>query len=68
MSKIVEMDVLCETASALVAYLVERYTDWPLAELEVVADNGDIGYSDRVQTLFGNVLDILDDQINGETK
>lgn len=53
-------DVLCEQASIVTEYIVKTYTDYPLDELEKVAPNGDLGYSDRVQDIFNNVLDLID--------
>lgn len=66
MSRIVEMDVMCDIASAIVEYIVTYHTDIPLAELEVEQENGDILYSDRVQDIFNNVLDIVDSNLNGD--
>ena len=54
------MDELCEQASAVVDYIVRYHTDIPVEELEVVAENGDVMYSDRVQDIFNNVLDLID--------
>ena len=54
------MDVLCEQASAVVEYIVLNYTDIPAEELAITDDNGDILYSDRVQDIFNNVLDLID--------
>lgn len=53
-------DILCEQASNVVDYIVRYHTDIPVEELEVVADNGDVMYSDRVQDIFNNVLDLID--------
>lgn len=60
----VDMDVMSETASEIVDYIVAHHTDWSLNELEVKQPNGDINYSERVQNVFNNVLDILDDKLN----
>ena len=61
---IVSMDVMCELSSELTAYIVKSFTTIPLEELEVIAPNGDLIYSDRVQTIFNNVLDTVDDSLN----
>lgn len=66
MSRLVEMDMMCELASDIVEYIVTYHTDIPLAELEVTEENGDLRYSDRVQDIFNEVLDIVDEDLNGE--
>lgn len=53
-------DILCEQASNVVDYIVRCRTDIPVEELEVVQENGDVMYSDRVQDIFNNVLDLID--------
>lgn len=53
-------DILCEQASNVVDYIVRCHTDIPVEELEVVQENGDVMYSDRVQDIFNNVLDLID--------
>lgn len=58
------MDIMCEQASAVVEYIVKVHTDIPIDELALVSDSGDIVYSDRVQDIFNNVLDLIEE--NGE--
>jgi len=66
MSRLVEMDTVCELSSNIVEYIVRNFTQIPLNELEVEQDNGDIMYSDRVQDIFNNVLDTVDSTLNGD--
>ena len=53
-------DILCEQASNVVEYIVKYHTDIPLEELYLTDNNGDTVYSDRVQDIFNNVLDLID--------
>ena len=58
-------DILCELASAI----VERqfYKDNAFNDLEhsYKADNGDIMYKEEVQDEFNEVLDLIDNILNG---
>jgi hypothetical protein len=58
-----EMDQKCDLASSITAYIVQYHTDYPLTELEETQDNGDIRYSDRVQDIFNEVLDLIDEEV-----
>jgi len=60
----VETDVLCELASAI----VERQwykTHWESENHSYEAENGDIHYIDEVQDEFNEVLDLIEGVLNG---
>lgn len=61
MKRVVELDVLCDMASAI----VEREWDKTHEEPHTIEEsNGDVHYIDEVQDEFNQVLDILDDICN----
>lgn len=62
---LVPMDMISDATSEIVEYIVRHHTNYPLEELEVV-DGDEIRYSDRVQDIYNNVLDIIDNEINGD--
>jgi hypothetical protein len=62
----VTTDILSELASAIVER--EWYkTHWESDTPDYEAENGDIHYIDEVQDEFNEVLDLLDEILNGAT-
>lgn len=60
----VEMDVMCELASEITAYVIEGFTNAPL---DFQDENGDIRYHELAQDVFNNVLDMIDSNLNPES-
>jgi hypothetical protein len=61
----VEMDTLCELASAIVERQFEQRNGGN-ADHSYIAENGDVRYIEEVQDEFNSVLDIVETIINGD--
>lgn len=57
-----EMDTKCELASALLDFIWTDVLHY-VADHSFAASNGDIVYNETAQTIFNNVLDIIDDVV-----
>lgn len=66
MAKRLEMDEVCELSSQLVEYIVKHHTNYKMSELSEIQDNSDEMYSDRVQDIFNDVSDLIDNYFNPE--
>ena len=62
----ISTDILCELASAIVER--QLYKDNAFNDLEhsYTADNGDIMYREEVQDEFIEVLDLIEEIVNGD--
>jgi len=58
-------EVLCELASAIVERQFYKDNAFNSLEHSYEAENGDIHYIDEVQDEFNEVLDLLDEILNG---
>jgi len=59
----VDMEMMCELASAIVE---RQWHKNNLSDHSFTASNGDVVYKEEVQDEFGEVLDIIDDILNGD--
>lgn len=64
MSRVIEMDIMCELASAIVERQWDKENHFENHSYE--APNGDLRYHEDVQDEFNQVLDIIDTIVNGE--
>ena len=62
---IVTTDILCELASAIVERQFYKDNAFNSLEHSYEADNGDIMYKEEVQDEFNEVLDLIDNILNG---
>lgn len=65
MSKLVEMDVLCELASEIVERQWNKDHQWS-GEHSYIDEAGDLKYIEEVQDEFNKVLDLCDEVLNGD--
>lgn len=61
----VSMDIMCELASDITEYIWYQNKPDRLEHHSYEAPNGDIMYTDEAQDIFNQVLDIIDDNLNG---
>ena len=62
----VDMEMMCELASAIVERQFYKDNAFNSLEHSFTASNGDIVYTEEVQDEFGEVLDIIDNILNGD--
>ena len=59
-------EVLCELASAIVERQFYKDNAFNSLEHSFTASNGDIVYTEEVQDEFGEVLDLIEEILNGD--
>lgn len=62
---IIDMDIVCELASEIVERQWNK-THWESEPHSYVAENGDIRYVEEAQDEYLEVLDVIDNILNGD--